>query len=134
MFTAETQVRVRYAETDQMGYVYYGNYAMYFEVARVESMRQIGFSYKRMEDEGVMMPVLENHNSYIKAGKYDELLTIKTIIKEMPGIKIRFDYEIMNETKELIHKGYTILTFIKKDNYRPCRPPKDLLDLLKAYF
>ncbi|GGF21711.1 acyl-CoA thioesterase [Echinicola rosea] len=134
MFTAETHVRVRYAETDQMGYVYYGNYAMYFEVARVESLRQIGFSYKDMEDQGIIMPVLESHSNYLRPGRYDELLTIKTIIKEMPGIKIRFDYEIVNEEDILIHQGYTLLTFLKKDNHRPCRPPADLLDLLKAYF
>ncbi|QDH77852.1 acyl-CoA thioesterase [Echinicola soli] len=134
MFTATSQIRVRYAETDQMGYVYYGNYAMYFEVARVESLRQVGFSYKDMEDQGVMMPVLENYSKYLKPGRYDELLTVKTTIKEMPGIKIRFDYEIFNEVNELIHKGHTLLTFLKKDDHRPCRPPADLVDLLKAYF
>ncbi|UCS93807.1 acyl-CoA thioesterase [Echinicola marina] len=134
MFTAKTQVRVRYAETDQMGYVYYGNYAMYFEVARVEALRSIGFSYKRMEDEGVMMPVLESFSKYLKPGKYDELLTITTHIAKVPGVKIRFDYEIHNEQQELIHQGHTILTFLKKDSHRPCRPPQDLLDLLQTYF
>lgn len=134
MFIAETNVRVRYAETDQMGYVYYGNYAMYFEVARVEALRQIGFSYKRMEEEGVMMPVLESHSKYLRPGKYDELLTIKTMIKARLGVKIRFDYEIQNEDAELIHIGHTVLTFIKKDSHRPCRPPQDLVALLDSYF
>jgi len=134
MFTATTQVRVRYAETDQMGYVYYGNYAMYFEVARVEALRSIGFSYKRMEEEGVMMPVLESYSKFIKPGKYDELLSIKTTIAKIPGVKIRFDYEITNETADLIHTGHTILTFLKKDSHRPCRPPQDLVDLLQTYF
>ncbi|WP_268035921.1 acyl-CoA thioesterase [Algoriphagus sp. PAP.12] len=134
MYQAETQLRVRYAETDQMSYVYYGNYAMYFEVARVEAMRSIGFSYKQMEDEGVMMPVLESHFKYIKPGKYDELLTIKTRIPELPGVRIRFEYEVYNEENELITEGWTILTFLKKDSHRPTRPPQNLLDLLKSYF
>ncbi|GGZ35818.1 thioesterase [Echinicola pacifica] len=134
MFTANTQVRVRYAETDQMGYVYYGNYAMYFEVARVEALRQIGYSYRNMEENGVMMPVLEHYSRYFKPGKYDELLTIKVEIQKMPSVKVRFDYSIYNEAEELIHQGHTILTFIKKESHRPCRPPQDLVDLLEAYF
>jgi acyl-CoA thioester hydrolase len=134
MFTAETQIRVRYAETDQMGYVYYGNYAMYFEVARVEAMRSSGFSYKGMEDEGVMMPVLESNIRYLKPGKYDELLTIKTRIPTLPGVRIRFEYEVFNEANELITEGWTTLTFLKKDSHRPTRPPHNLLDLLKPYF
>ncbi|GAB2608082.1 acyl-CoA thioesterase [Belliella aquatica] len=134
MFQAETQIRVRYAETDQMGYVYYGNYAMYFEVARVEALRSIEFSYKKMEEEGVMMPVLEQTTKYLRPGKYDELLTIKTSIKEMPGIRIAFEYEVFNEGEELITTGKTILTFLKKDTHKPSRPPQYLLDLLKPYF
>ncbi len=134
MFTAETQLRVRYAETDQMGYVYYGNYAMYFEVARVEALRGIGFSYRKMEEEGVMMPVLESHCQYLRPGKYDELLTIKTMIPELPGVKIKFQYEVYNEKGVLINKGRTVLTFLKKDSHRPCRPPQYLLDLLQPYF
>ncbi len=134
MFTAETQIRVRYAETDQMGYVYYGNYAMYFEVARVEAMRSSGFSYKGMEDEGVMMPVLESNIRYLKPGKYDELLTIKTRIPTLPGVRIKFEYEVFNEANELITEGWTTLTFLKKDSHKPTRPPHNLLDLLKPYF
>lgn len=134
MYTAETQIRVRYAETDQMSYVYYGNYAMYFEVARVEAMRSIGFSYKEMENEGVMMPVLESHFHYFKPGKYDELLTIKTTIPTLPGVRIRFEYQVFNEQQDLITEGWTVLTFLKKDSHRPTRPPYNLLALLKGYF
>ncbi|AFL84773.1 acyl-CoA thioester hydrolase, YbgC/YbaW family [Belliella baltica DSM 15883] len=134
MFQAETQIRVRYAETDQMGYVYYGNYAMYFEVGRVEALRSAGFSYKKMEEDGIMMPVLEQTTKYLRPGKYDELLTIKTTINEMPGIRIAFEYEVFNEQRELITIGKTILTFLKKDTHRPSRPPQYLLDLLKPYF
>ncbi|SIT06157.1 acyl-CoA thioesterase [Belliella pelovolcani] len=134
MFQAETQVRVRYAETDQMGYVYYGNYAMYFEVGRVEALRSVGFSYKRMEADGIMMPVLEQQTKYLKPGKYDELLTIKVKIPEMPGIRITFEYEVLNEASELITTGKTTLTFLKTDTHRPSRPPQYLLEILKPYF
>jgi acyl-CoA thioester hydrolase len=134
MYKAETQIRVRYAETDQMSYVYYGNYAMYFEVARVEAMRSIGFSYKEMEDEGVMMPVLESHFRYLQPGKYDELLTIKTRIPALPGVRIRFEYEVYSEEQVLITEGWTTLTFLKKDTHRPTRPPQNLLALLNPYF
>jgi len=134
MFKAETTLRVRYAETDQMGYVYYGNYAMYFEVGRVEALRQAGFSYKKMEEDGLIMPVLENQTKYLRPGKYDELLTIKTTIPEMPGIRIKFSYEVFNEAAELITEGHTILTFLKKYTHKPSRPPQFLLDLIKPYF
>ena len=134
MYISETQIRVRYAETDQMSYVYYGNYAMYFEVGRVEAMRKIGFSYKEMEDNGIMMPVLESHYAYLKPGKYDELLTIKTRIPSLPGVKIKFEYEVINEQNELITKGWTTLAFLKKGSHQPTRPPQNLLALLKPYF
>ena len=134
MFEAKTQVRVQYAETDQMGYVYYGNYAMYFEVARVEALRSAGFSYKEMEDEGIIMPVLELHTQFLFPGKYDDLLTIKTVISELPGIRIRFDYEVTNESGILITKGWTTLTFLNKASHRPVRPPKQLIALLQPYF
>lgn len=134
MFIAEHSIRVRYAETDQMGYVYYGNYAMYYEVGRVEALRSAGFSYRRMEEEGIMMPVLENHSRFLKSGKYDELLTVRTMIREMPGIRIKFNYEVINEQGELINEGETVLAFLKTDTHRPCRPPAHLMELLKPYF
>ena len=134
MFQSQTQLRVRYAETDQMGYVYYGNYAMYFEVARVEAMRSAGFSYREMEDNGIMMPVLESHFQYLKPGKYDELLTIKTKIPSLPGSRIRFEYQVFNESEELITEGWTTLAFLKKETHQPTRPPGNLLALLQPYF
>lgn len=134
MFVAETQIRVRYAETDQMGYVYYGNYAMYYEVGRVEALRSFGFSYKRMEDDGIMMPVLESHSIYLKPGKYDELLTIRTTIRDLPGVRIRFFYEVLNEQGELINEGETVLAFLNTNTHFPCRPPSYLIALLKPFF
>src|ERR1051325_4884749 len=123
MYTSETTVRVRYGETDQMGFVYYGFYAMYYEVARVESLRQLGVTYKEIEALGVIMPVLENKSKYLAPARYDELLTIVTTVKEKPGVRIRFEYEIFNEENRLIHQGETLLAFVDKISNRPRRPP-----------
>ena len=134
MFEAETKIRVRYAETDQMGYVYYGNYATYYEVARVECMRALGLSYKSLEDRGFMMPVLENFSKYIAPALYDELLIIKVSIRERPKVKITFHYEFINEQGKLIHTGNTLLVFINKETGKPCRIPAEMDEILDAYF
>ena len=134
MYQASTTVRVRYGETDQMGYVYYGVYAMYYEVARVESLRQLGLTYKEIEAMGVIMPVLENHSKFIAPGRYDELLTIVTTVREKPGVKIRFEYEIFNEENRLIHQGETLLAFVDQKSNRPCRPPQEMQRILEPYF
>ncbi|HET7179798.1 MAG TPA: thioesterase family protein, partial [Chryseosolibacter sp.] len=105
MYISETSIRVRYGETDQMGYVYYGNYAMYYEVARVESLRQLGLTYKEIEEMGVMMPVLENKSRDLAPARYDDLLRIVTTLREKPGVKIRFEYDIFNSDNTLIHQG-----------------------------
>ncbi|MFI5220657.1 MAG: acyl-CoA thioesterase, partial [Bacteroidia bacterium] len=112
MFTSEIQTRVRYAETDRMGYVYYGNYATYFEVARVEALRTMGMTYKEMEDEGIILPVLEYSIKFLKPAFYDDLLTIKTVIKEMPAARIRFDYETYNQDGILLNIAETTLVFV----------------------
>ena len=134
MYHSETQVRVRYAETDQMGYVYYGNYAVYFEVARVEMLRTLGFSYKKLEDEGVMLPVLNFSIKYIRPAYYDSLLTIKTTIPEIPSARIHFNYETFNERNELINTAETTLVFVSKKTGRPTIPPEDLLEALIPHF
>ena len=134
MYRHETQVRVRYADTDQMGYVYYGNYAAYYEIARVESLRALGVSYKSIEEAGVMMPVLENHSKYLAPALYDENLTIHTIIKSLPGVRVKFDYEIYNESDKLIHVGETTLVFVDRVSKRPCLPPKVMMEVLSPFF
>ncbi len=134
MYTAEITLRVRYAETDQMGYVYYGHYAAYYEVARVESLRQLGLTYREIEDMGVIMPVLENRSRYLAPARYDELLRIVTTVKEKPGVKIRFEYDIYNQQHNLIHQGETLLAFLDKATGRPCRPPRQMVQVLSAYF
>lgn len=134
MYTSETNVRVRYAETDQMGYVYYGNYAMYYEVGRVESLRQLGLTYKELEDMGVMMPVLESYTKFKAPARYDEQLNIKTTIREMPSIRISFFYEIFNEQQKLINEGHTQLVFVDMKSTKPCRAPLAMLNVLRPYF
>jgi acyl-CoA thioester hydrolase len=134
MYRSETKIRVRYGETDQMGAVYYGNYALYYEVARVESLRQLGLTYRALEESGVMLPVVENKSRYIAPAKYDDLLRVVTTILEMPGVKIKFDYEIFNEAETLINKGETVLVFIDMKTNKPCRPPEIMKNLLKPFF
>jgi acyl-CoA thioester hydrolase len=134
MYTSETTVRVRYGETDQMGYAYYGCYAMYYEVARVESLRQLGLTYKSLEAQGIIMPVLENRSKYISPAYYDQLLRIVCAIREKPGIRIRFHYEIFNEENKLIHIGETLLVFVDKQTSRPCMPPKAMEKVLEPFF
>jgi len=134
MFTFETQVRVRYAETDQMGYVYYGNYATYYEVARVESLRSLGLTYKSLEQEGIIMPVAENKSKFIGPAMYDDLLTVKVMIKEMPKRRITFAYEIYNDRKKLINLGETILAFVDTTSKKVCGAPEKIVNVLKPFF
>ncbi len=134
MFSHITQVRVRYGETDRMGYVYYGVYAQYFEVGRVEALRSLGLSYKRMEDDGIMLPVHDLHVKYHKPAFYDDQLTITTRIIAIPSVRIVFNYEVRNEQDELITEASTTLVFIDKSTGRPCRAPQALIDLFTPYF
>ncbi|MEL7002935.1 MAG: thioesterase family protein [Bacteroidota bacterium] len=134
MYQSETEIRVRYADTDQMGYVYYGNYAAFYEVGRVEALRQLGLTYKELENQGVMMPVLENHSEYISPATYDDKLTVKTTIQEKPLVRIKFHYEIYNEDQKLIHRGETLLVFVNMKSGRPCRMPEVMTELLDPYF
>jgi len=134
MYQYEIQVRVRYSETDQMGFVYYGNYAAYFEVARVEAFRAIGWSYKKMEDEGIGMPVLSMNINYQGPAKYDDLLTIKVSIPEEPRARIKFVYEIINPLGKVINSAETELAFMHMQTGRPARIPKELSDLLSSYY
>ena len=125
-------LRTRYAETDQMGVVYYGNYPQYLELGRVEWLRSIGFTYKAMEKEGIMMPVVSLKIQYKKPALYDELITIRTKLKELPSTKIEFDYEILNEKGELLSTANTVLVFVDARTFRPVRCPEKVLKLIKA--
>ncbi|MBE7177560.1 MAG: acyl-CoA thioesterase [Mucilaginibacter polytrichastri] len=134
MFSFSTKIRVRYGETDQMGYMYYGNYALYYEVARVEMMRSTGITYRSMEDSGIMLPVLELHVKYLRPAYYDEEITVKVSMDKLPGIKMHLRYELMNEAGQLINTGETTLAFINTKTNRPCLPPEGFLEKLKAHF
>jgi acyl-CoA thioester hydrolase len=134
MFTSETKVRVRYAETDKMGYCYYGNYATYFEVARVEAIKKLGFSYKIMEDEGVALPVLEYSVKYFKPAFYDEEIIIKTEIRELPAARIKFDYKCYNDKGDVLNEATTTLVFVNMESGRPQQAPSDFLSAMSKYF
>lgn len=133
MFVYNHSLRVRYAETDQMGYVYYGNYATYYEVARVEALRSLGITYKEVEEAGVIMPVLRNSSLYIRPARYDDLLNIKVILKTIPEARITFHYEFyIAET--LIHTGETTLAFVNKETFKPCKMPEMMAAVLNPFF
>lgn len=135
MIRATNYIRVRYEETDQMGFVYYGNYATYFEVARVELFRGIGLSYRKLEEAGVMMPVINLMCKYHHPAKYDDLLKIVTEVPEIPtGVRINFNYKIYNEQGLLLHEGSTELVFVNMENSKPMKAPKILLDKLILNF
>jgi acyl-CoA thioester hydrolase len=135
MFITETHIRVRYAETDQMNVVYYGNYAQYFEVARAESIRNLGFTYKEMEAAGVMMPVVEMQTKYLRPAHYDDLLTIKTIMRELPiDYRILFEHEVYNQEKKLLTLGKVILYFVKIGSFEKTVMPESLRNMLQIFF
>lgn len=133
MFEHRTTIRTRYSEVDRMGYVYYGNYATYFEVARVEAMRKLGLDYVELEDAGIMMPVVQYEISYKKPAFYDEELTIITKVRKVPRSRVDFEYETYNAKGELLNTAMTQLVFVSKENMRPQRAPKILMDAVERY-
>ena len=132
-FSHPTKIRVRYGETDQMGYCYYGNYAQYFEVGRVEALRAIGMSYKDMEEEGIMLPVAEFMVKYNRPAFYDDELTINTKITELKGPRIYFEYEVQNENNEMIASASTMLVFVNKQTMKPIAPPTNFIKLIENF-
>lgn len=134
MYSADIQLRVRYAETDRMGYVYYGHYAQYFEVARTELMRQLGFSYRQSEAEGILLPVIDYQIKYLKPAQYDDLLIIRTCLPKMPRLKICFQYQVFNADELLLAKAETTLVFVDAKNRKPRLAPQKLIALIEPYF
>jgi len=134
MFSHSTKIRVRYADTDQMGYMYYGNYATFYEVGRVEMLRSLGLTYKSMEESGIIMPVTDLKCKYILPALYDEEITVKVFIDKMPSLRIHFRYELYNESDELINMGETTLVFIDQVKKKACLPSKEFLEKLSVYF
>lgn len=135
MFIYESKVRVRYIETDQMGIVHHANYVQYYELARTECFEACsGISYETMEAEGVMLPILEIQSKYLKPAYYNQVLTIKSIVKELPSVRLNVEYEIYNEANELINTGKTTLVFVNKQTRRPCQPPERFMKNVRQYF
>lgn len=135
MFISETTIRVRYAETDQMNVVYHGNYAQYFEVGRAESIRQLGFTYKDMEQMGIIMPIVEWHAKFVRPAHYDDLLTVKTMLKELPqDHRIEFHQEVYNQQGKLLTTGRVVLYFLKSDTREKDRMPEELMQKLIPFF
>jgi acyl-CoA thioester hydrolase len=135
MFKHQTKVRVRYGETDQMGYLYYGNYALYYEVGRVEALRSLGIVYKQLEEKHELwMPVLHSESKFIKPAYYDEVITIVTQIKELPRARITFFYQLFNEEEDLINEGNVTLCFIDANNKKPLRTPEFIKQKLQPHF
>lgn len=131
MKTHEVQVRVRYSETDQMGVVYHGNYIPYFEIGRVEWLRDKGVSYKSLEESGIALPIVSMHLNYKKPARYDDLLTVKTKFKSHSSVKIEFDCEIHNKNQELLTTAHFILVFVDLNSGKPIAPPDYILEILK---
>ena len=135
MYSSTTQIRVRYGETDQMGYLYYGYYALYYEVGRAESIRELGFTYRQLEEMGIMMPVVELNAQYFRPALYDDLITVKTILKELPeGPKIQFHSELYNEQQQLLNKGITTLVFYDSKEKKKIDMPPQLTERLTSFF
>ena len=130
MLSHTSSFRIRYGETDQMGVVYHGNYAQYFEIGRTEWLRSLNVTYKDMEKSGVMLPVISLSSTFKKSAFYDEVLTIKTILKKRPSVKIEFDFEITNEQNELVTLGNAVLAFINMETKKPMRCPDYILEKL----
>jgi len=134
MIENKTALKIRYSETDQMGYAHHGNYAQYFEIGRLELLHDLGISYKKMEEEGLILPVYSISTRFIKPAKFDDLLTLKTTLKEIPTARITFEYEIYNADNEKISTGETVLVFVDTKKNRPIKIPNALLSKIMEKF
>ncbi len=135
MFTSETQIRIHYALTDQMGVVYYGNYAQFYEIGRTEAIRALGFTYKEIEAMGIVLAVTDMHFRFLRPAKYDDVLTIKTTLREIPlHHKIVFHGEIYNQEKELLNTGEVTLYFLEAKTMKRINMPEELKEKLAGYF
>lgn len=128
----EIEIRVRYAETDQMGVVHHGNYALYLEMARIEWLRKLNISYRKMEENGIGLPVVSMSVNFKKPVHYDDVITVKTQLKKVPSALVEFDYEIHNESQEIVSTASVVLAFIDMKTKRPTRPPKYFLEALNG--
>jgi len=135
LFTSETQIRIHYALTDQMGVVYYGNYAQFYEIGRTEAIRALGFTYKEIEAMGIALAVTDMHIKFLRPAKYDDVITVKTSLREIPlHHKIVFHGEIYNQEKELLNTGEVTLYFLEAKTMKRINMPEELKEKLAGYF
>lgn len=134
MFVYKTKIRVRYDETDAMGFVYHGKYAVYYEQARTDLLRHFGLSYRKMEEDGWIMPVIHLESNYLKPAQYDDELTIHCIIRQLPKVKLCFDFEIYKEDQTKIHTGSVHLVTLDAKTRRPVACPNEIIEVLTPYF
>lgn len=134
MIQTECKIRVRYAETDKMGYLHHSRYAQYYEVARTDMIRGIYASYAQLEAEGIMMPLVDLYCKYHAPAHYDDELTVKVFLRELPSVKIYFDYELYNEAGQKVNSGRTTLAFINSETRRPCRAPEGFMKAIRPFF
>lgn len=134
MIENKTSLKIRYSETDQMGYAHHGNYAQYFEIGRLELLHDLGISYKKMEEEGIILPVYSINTRFIQPAKFDDSLTLKTILKEIPTARITFEYEIYNSQNKKISTGETVLVFVDTNKNRPIKIPNEILSKIMEKF
>lgn len=134
MIENKTTLKIRYSETDQMGYAHHGNYAQYFEIGRLELLHDLGISYKKMEEEGLILPVYSINTRFIQPAKFDDTLTLRTILKEIPTARITFEYEIYNSENKKISTGETVLVFVDTKKNRPIKIPSELLSKFMEKF
>ncbi len=133
MYTHDHEIRVKYGETDQMGFVYYGVYPLYYEAGRTEAMRHLGVSYKSLEEKGILLAVYEMQSKYLKPARYDDLILVRSMVRKMPGVRLTFDYEIYTG-EQLVHTAYTTLIFLDRSHQKPCQPPDYFLEKIRPYF
>ena len=134
MIVTETKIRIYYQDTDQMGVVYYGNYARYYEIGRTEMIRDLGFTYKKMEELGIMLPARSLKINYFKPARYDDLLTVRTIVDTIPRVKFPIKTEIYNQNGELINSGEVVLVFLNAATNRPVAAPQFFIDEMMKHF
>lgn len=135
MLIHRTELRVRYADTDQMGRVYNGKFFEYFEVGRTEMMREHNLPYKSIEANGYQMPVAEAHINYKSPAYYDEVLIIETRVEALPTVKVKIDHTIFSkERNEIVAEGYITLVFINMNTKRPSRPPEFFMNAIRKFY
>jgi len=131
MIVSELKIRVLYAHTDKMGIVYYSRYFEYFEAGRNEFLRDIGYSYSKIESQELILPVVEAYSKYIAPAKYDDEIILHTILKDIPTVKVRLNYLVKNKNEEILAEGFTVHSFVNAVTKKPARPPSDFVELVK---